>query len=142
MGQARGPPLPRRGRTPGVPDDPRFRPRAHRDRQAARPGREDLEALAGGCDLLVIPTTPDALGLDALLATVETLRTIGPTRFKILLTIVPPRPSRDGEDTRTMIDEAGLPRFAGSARRLAVFQKAALAGVIVSEVKDPRAGEA
>jgi chromosome partitioning protein len=109
---------------------------------AARPSREDLEALAGGCDLLVIPTTPDALSLDALMATVETLQAIGTTRFKILLTIVPPRPSRDGDDARAMIDEAGLPRFAGSVRRLAVFQKAALAGVTVSEVKDPRAGEA
>ena len=41
-----------------------------------------------------------------------------------------------------MIDEVGLPRFAGSVRRLVVFQKAALAGVNVSEFKDPRAGEA
>lgn len=32
----------------------------------ARPEREDLEALAGGCDLLVLPTTADALALDAL----------------------------------------------------------------------------
>jgi hypothetical protein len=35
----------------------------------ARPSREDLEALAGGCDLLVIPSTPDALALDALMLT-------------------------------------------------------------------------
>jgi chromosome partitioning protein len=28
---------------------------------AARPSREDLEALADGCNLLVLPTTPDAL---------------------------------------------------------------------------------
>ena len=27
----------------------------------ARPNEEDLQALADGCDLLVIPTTPDAL---------------------------------------------------------------------------------
>src|SRR3954454_3942742 len=40
----------------------------------ARPAREALEALADGCDLLIIPTTPDALSLDALMGTVETLR--------------------------------------------------------------------
>jgi chromosome partitioning protein len=30
----------------------------------ARPEEEDLRALADGCDLLVVPTTPDALALD------------------------------------------------------------------------------
>ena len=108
----------------------------------ARPAREDLEALADGCDLLIIPTTPDALGLDALMGTVETLRSIGAGRFKVLLAIVPPRPSRDGDDARTMITGAGLPLFAGSVRRAVAFQKAALAGCVVHEVKDPRAAEA
>jgi len=108
----------------------------------ARPAREDLEALADGCDLLIIPTTPDALSLDALMGTVETLRSIGAERFRVLLTIVPPRPSRDGDDARSTIAEAGLPLFAGSVRRAVAFQKAALAGCVVSEVKDPRAVEA
>lgn len=109
---------------------------------AARPSREDMEALADGCDLLVIPSTPDAMSLDALMATVETLQVIGAERFKLLLTIVPPRPSRDGADARAMIVEAGLPVFTGFVRRLAAFQKAALAGCVVSEVKDGRAADA
>lgn len=108
----------------------------------ARPAREDLEALADGCDLLIIPTTPDALSLDALMGTVETLRSIGAERFRVLLTIVPPKPSRDGDDARATIAEAGLPLFAGSVRRAVAFQKAALAGCIVRDVKDPRAAEA
>ena len=36
-----------------------------------------------------------------------------------------------------MIAEAGLPMFAGSVRRAVAFQKAALGGCLVSEVKDP-----
>jgi len=107
----------------------------------ARPDREDLEALADGCDLLIVPTTPDALALDALMVTVETLRSIGAERFKVLLSIVPPKPSRDGDDARTTIAGAGLPLFVGSVRRAVAFQKAALAGCVVSEVKDPRAAE-
>jgi chromosome partitioning protein len=106
----------------------------------ARPNREDLEALAGGCDLLVIPTTPDALSLDALTLTVDVLKELGTERYRILLTMVPPKPSRDGVEARTMLDDAKLPVFAGSIRRLSAFQKAALLGVPVSAVKgDPRA---
>src|SRR5262245_62140058 len=40
----------------------------------ARPEEEDLRALADGCDLLIIPTTPDALALDALMIDPEGTR--------------------------------------------------------------------
>ncbi len=105
----------------------------------ARPNREDLETLAGGCDLLVIPTSPDALALDALLLLVDTLEEIEANHYRVLLTLIPPRPSRDGEQARTTLVSAGLPLFAGEVRRLVAFQKAALEGVPVYEVKDPRA---
>lgn len=108
----------------------------------ARPGREDLEALAGGCDLLVIPSTPDALALDALMLTATTLHELAAERFKVLLTIVPPKPSRDAEEARAAIAEAGLPLFTGEVRRAAAFQKAALQGVVVSAIKDQRAAAA
>jgi chromosome partitioning protein len=107
----------------------------------ARPGREDLDALAGGCDLLVIPSTPDALALDALMLTAAALRELGAERFRVLVTICPPRPSRDAEEARSAIAEAGLPLFAGEIRRAAAFQKAALQGVVVSSLKDPRAAD-
>jgi chromosome partitioning protein len=108
----------------------------------ARPNPEDLEALAGGCDLLVIPSTPDALALDALMLTAVTLRELGAERFKVLLTIVPPKPSRDAEEARAAIAEAGLPLFTAEVRRAAAFQKAALQGVVVSAIKDQRAAAA
>jgi chromosome partitioning protein len=109
----------------------------------ARPSREDLEALAGGCDLLVIPTTPDALSLDALTLTVDVLKELGAERYRILLTMIPPKPSRDGDEARSMLVEAGLPLFTSNIRRLSAFQKAALLGVPVSAVKgDPRAASA
>jgi chromosome partitioning protein len=109
---------------------------------AARPSEEDLRELASACDLLVIPSTPDVLALDALLQTVDALRSIGAGNFRVLLTVVPPRPSRDGDEARALLADAGLPLFAGTVRRLAAFQKAALAGVPVSEVRDPRAADA
>jgi chromosome partitioning protein len=108
----------------------------------ARPEEEDLRALADGCDLLVIPSTPDALSLDALMLTIDALTRIGSNRYRILLTVVPPRPSRDGEEARGTLSEGGLPLFAGSIRRFVAFQKAALAGVPVNAVDDPRAEQA
>ena len=105
----------------------------------ARPNREDLQALVEGCDLLVIPSTPDALALDALTLTVGVLKELGAESYRILLTMIPPKPSRDGEEARAMLEEARLPIFAGGIRRLVAFQKAALAGVPVYEVQDPRA---
>ena len=105
----------------------------------ARPSQEDLKELGDGCDLLVIPSTPDALSLDALMLTVAALRSRGTDKYRILLTIIPPRPSRDGEEARGMLAEEALPVFAAGVRRLAAFQKAALAGVVVNKVDDPRA---
>lgn len=106
---------------------------------AARPTREDLEALADGCDGLVLPSTPDALALDALMQTIEALQALGSDKFKILLTMIPPRPSRDGEEARDILEQAHLPVFKAQIRRLVAFQKAALAGVPVYETNDPRA---
>ncbi|HMB06024.1 MAG TPA: ParA family protein [Isosphaeraceae bacterium] len=105
----------------------------------ARPNQEDLEALAAGCDLLVVPTTPDALALDALLLMVDTLKNLGAKQYRILITVIPPKPSRDGDAARAALEEAGLPLFAAGIRRIAAFQRAAELGVPVSEVKDPRA---
>lgn len=105
----------------------------------ARPNEEDLKALAGGCDLLIVPTTPDALSLDALRQTVHAFKTLGSDNYRILITMVPPKPSRDGDDARLMLSQAGLPLFGGSIRRLVAFQKAALSGVPVQVVGDPRA---
>ena len=106
---------------------------------AARPDEDDLKALAGGCDLLIIPVTPDALALDALMLTVKVLQNMGSDSYRVLLTIIPPRPSRDGEEARSTLQQGTLPLFEVGIRRFVAFQKAALAGVPVFSVRDPRA---
>jgi len=105
----------------------------------ARPEEDDLRALTDGCDLLIIPTTPDALALDALMLTVRVLEKLGARRYSILLSIIPPKPSRDGEEARTTLEASGLPLLSIGIRRLVAFQKAALSGVPVYKVNDPRA---
>lgn len=105
----------------------------------ARPEQEDLEALADGCDRLIIPCTPDALALDAMMLTVKTLHQLGSDRYRILLTIIPPKPSKDGEEARMMLADAGLPIFKTAIRRYAVFKKAALEGTLVNGITDKKA---
>lgn len=105
----------------------------------ARPEEEDLKALADGCDMLVIPSMADAMSLDALIQTVDVLEKIGSARYRILLTIVPPRPSHDGDDARALLSIRSLPLCQTDIPRLAAFQKAALKGVPVSRINDPRA---
>jgi chromosome partitioning protein len=105
----------------------------------ARPESEDLKALAMGCHLLVLPCTPDPLSLEALMLTISALKSLGSDRFRILLTIVPPRPIPEGENARKAIVDAGLPIFDGEVRRIIAFQRAVLEGVTVDCVKDERA---
>lgn len=100
----------------------------------ARPAPEELKTIAEGCDLLILPTSPDALAMGATLQMVDSLQTIK-TQFKLLLTLVPPNPSKVGIEARKSIESAGLPLFQAGIRRLAVFQKAALDGVPVNNVK-------
>lgn len=105
----------------------------------ARPNEDDLKALADGCDLLIIPTTPDAMALDALFLTVEALQKVEAASYKILLTVAPPRPSRDAEEAFEMLKGKQLPLFKNYISRRVVFQKASLAGLPVYGVKDPKA---
>jgi chromosome partitioning protein len=105
----------------------------------ARPTQDDMAALASTCDLLVLPTMPDVLALDALVLTVEYLQALGQTHYRILITAIPPKPSKVGEEVRAVLQEANLPLFAGGIRRYGAFQKAATAGCAVYAVKDERA---
>lgn len=108
---------------------------------AARPDRESLESLVDGCDLLILPTAPEALALDAMMQTVDLLDELGANSYRVLLTLVPPAPRKTGEQARAAL--SGLPLFAKAVRRAAAFEKASLQGVPVYAVKgDRNAGSA
>ena len=94
----------------------------------ARPDAEDLRELAAGCHLLILPCTPDTLSLDALILTVKSLQEIGAASYRILLTIVPPLPMRDGERAREALVEAGFPLFKSQIPRSVSYQRAASEG--------------
>ena len=108
----------------------------------ARPDEQDMKVLTGSCDLLVLPCTPDAISLQVLGDTVEALKKIGAVNYRVLLTIIPPRPNRDGEEARAYLTGCGVPLFAGGVRRLIAFQRAALEGVTVAEIDRQNLGSA
>ncbi len=108
----------------------------------ARPTEDDLRVILEGCDLLVLPTTPDGLSLDALMLTIGALRNIGATNYAVLLTIVPPKPVKDGEEAMRALTDAELPVFPTMIRRFIAYQRAAVVGVPVYEVEDRNANEA
>lgn len=97
----------------------------------ARPDSSDLKELAEGADLLVLPTLPDVVSLEPMLQTASDL---GGAAYRALLTIVPPKPSREGETMRDELKTNGVPVFETMIRRAAGFQKAALAGTPIREL--------
>ncbi len=101
---------------------------------AARPNQDELEALADGCNLLVLPTPPDALAIDALMQTVDLLQALGSDRYRLLLTMVHPKPVKMAAQARAALSE--LPLFKSEVRRFIAYEKASLMGVPVYEVKD------
>ena len=105
---------------------------------AARPETEEIKSLARGCDLLLLPTSPDVLAMGALKANIQTLRQLNVQNFKILITLIPPKPSTVGIEARDYLRKAGLPVLDEMVRRLAVYPKAALEGCTVRDVKGDR----
>ena len=101
----------------------------------ARPDLDELRDLVEGCDLLIIPTTPDSLALEGMTLTIHALKELRADNFRVLLTIIPPSPSRQGEDAREALTGANIPIFERGIRRTVAFQTAAAEGILVGQVK-------
>jgi chromosome partitioning protein len=106
------------------------------------PSDRDFKELAEGCDLMVVPAEPETVATDGLIHTLGKLQGLGVSKYRILLTKVPPRPRNEGRLLREMLMAEGFPLFEADVPRLAVFEKAAAAGVPVYDVKDGRAARA
>jgi chromosome partitioning protein len=106
----------------------------------ARPNPDDLAELSNGCNLLILPSAPDVLGIEALL---ETCAAFGSAaNYKALLTIVPPLPNKQGEIMQNELKAQNIPVFDSLINRSTSFQKAALLGLPVSEIKTALAASA
>jgi chromosome partitioning protein len=104
----------------------------------ARPSTEELKTLSAESDLLLIPTKPDALSLDALLKIVASLQSFDAQNYKVLLTLVPPR-SNAARDAKAMLDEIKVPYCKTEIHRRAICERAALQGKTVDNLRDGQA---
>jgi chromosome partitioning protein len=100
----------------------------------AHPDEEELETLAKGCDFLVMPTSPDALAIEALLQTVDALE--GLESYGVLITMVDSRKRTTASQARAALVNLNIPVFKQDIRRLTAYEKAALLGVPVYESGD------
>lgn len=101
-----------------------------------RPELEEFKDLVAGSDLLIVPTTPNPLDIDATLKAVDLLQPLKAS-FKILLTQVDPR-TRNGRDAKHSLEELKLPLFKTDIPRLVAFERAPSRGVVIEDYPDPR----
>lgn len=103
-----------------------------------RPNPDDVRDLAEQCDLLVIPTTADTLGLDATLQMVRTLNALPtPPRYSVLVTMAAAG-SPAATDAIAALKQQGVAVVETVIRRYEAFNRAAENGV---PVYDSAAGE-
>lgn len=107
-----------------------------------RPSVEDLQASVEFSDLLVIPCPPMGLDSNGLGKTVRALQKIPGANFRVLLTSVPAFKASKATALREALTSMGVSTFAAEIPRLDAFDKAAVAGAIVSAVKDPNGARA
>lgn len=98
----------------------------------ARPAQDEIESLAKGCDLMILPTSPEPLAIAAL-AQIAAALPKG-TRYRALLTMCPPSPQRDGKEALEALQRQGLPVFRQMIRRYKVYVKASDQGLPVASV--------
>jgi chromosome partitioning protein len=103
----------------------------------ARPSSDDLKELAKGCDLMVLPTSPDVVAVEPMLDIARDLQGMK-ANYSALITLVPPLPSRVGEMMHEELDRAGLPVFRTMIRRSLLFQEAARVGKTVGDLGGAR----
>jgi chromosome partitioning protein len=95
-----------------------------------------LREIADGAHLLILPTSPDVVSLEPMLAIA---RDLGKAPYRALITIVPPAPSKEGETMLADLRMNSVPVFSTMIWRRAGYQRAAMMGRTIRDVEDTRA---
>jgi chromosome partitioning protein len=106
------------------------------------PEPEDVKHYATGCDLLVIPAVPESAASDGLFLTLNLLKSLNVTHYRVLLNRVRHNRRKEADELRAALKEMGVPVFQTEIPEFAAFDKANAQGVPVSAVQDDRAARA
>jgi chromosome partitioning protein len=101
----------------------------------ARPTTGELKIICSKSNLVIVPTQPDALSLDALLKLTNSFEKIGADNYKVLITLVPPL-SHAGKEAKQLLKDLEIPFFNTEIQRRAITNKAPLNGVTVNTLKN------
>lgn len=102
------------------------------------PEEDDFVDLAKGNDLMIIPTTPNHLDLDATIKAVDMLKKHNVKNYKILLTKVDSR-TMNSRTAKYFLQEQDLPLFKTEIPLLIAFERASQHGKTVQDYSDDRA---
>ncbi len=99
----------------------------------ARPNSAELKTISEGSDLVVLPSFPDTLSLDALVRIVNSFNDLKIDNYRVLLTQT--LGSAAARDAKLLLDDLGIKFFKTEIRRRAAYGRAATAGVTVSDLR-------
>ncbi len=100
----------------------------------ARPNSAELKTISEGSDLVVLPSFPDTLSLDALVRIVNSFNDLKIDNYRVLLTQT--LGAVAARDAKLLLDDLGIKFFKTEIRRRAVYGRAATAGVTVNDLRD------
>lgn len=105
-----------------------------------RPKRKELRQLSTRAELILVPSGTSALELESTRELLDFLREEGDAtrKTRVVLTRVPPV-GHAGEDARENLRDEGWTVANTLVRQYAAYQKAAEAGVLCRDSRDPRA---
>ncbi|GAA5500705.1 hypothetical protein Dxin01_00430 [Deinococcus xinjiangensis] len=108
-----------------------------------RPKRRELRQLAERADVILVPSGPSALELDATRELLDYLddETNAARKLRVVLTRVPPV-GRAGEEAREDLRDGGATVCNTLVRHYAAYQKAAEAGALARDIADTKAATA
>jgi chromosome partitioning protein len=100
---------------------------------AARPSPKELKIISENSDLIILPTFPDTLSLDALVKIVNSFNELNIGNYKVLLTQV--FGSAAVRDAKLLLKDLDIRFFGSEIRKRAIFGKAATVGLTVNQLR-------
>jgi chromosome partitioning protein len=100
---------------------------------AARPNNSELKTISENSDLVIVPTFPDTLSLDALMKMVNSFNDAGIENYRVLLTQVSGAVA--AADAKELLNKLDIKFFNAEIRKRVIFSKAATTGTTVKMLR-------